>query len=552
MRLVESFVTWFSPRPDDVPELLNSPFDVGPLHPLAQRAMEAVQALLRTGHLGDGLSTSVLHGVQGGKMFGVLLVRAPDGRVGFLRGFSGQLEQRWDVAGWVPPVFDRDARRAVEPPGEKAVKALTAKVEAARADPIHQELKEAHARLLRTHEEARRALRAEHEARRAVRHQLRATAADDPARLAALDRESQTDDMALRDLKREWAKERAAIEALLHGANRRLAAVERLRRIVSQEVSWQLYDTYLFENALGHRRSLRALFEPTIPSSGTGDCAAPKLLVFARRHGLTPLGLAEFWWGAPPPGGGRLEGQRYPACRDKCGPLLPFLLEGTRVAPSERYRPRDVAPDELEVLHEDERLAVVNKPEGLLSVPGTDASVTDSVLARVKARWPNATGPLLVHRLDVETSGLLLVALDHEAFVHLQAQFIERTIFKRYVAVLDGTLERDEGRIELPLRVDLEQRPRQVVDFELGKPAATSFRVLERSLGRTRVELIPHTGRTHQLRVHAAHRLGLGLPIVGDRLYGRPERRLLLHAEHLRFVHPGSGETLAQSSNAPF
>ncbi|MCA2979113.1 MAG: RluA family pseudouridine synthase [Myxococcaceae bacterium] len=555
---MESFLTWFAPGPlpDELPLRLNSPFDVEPPHPLVARAAEVVKAQLAAGQLGPGRSTSALRGPAGGKMFGVLVARAPDGRVGFLKAFSGQLEQSWDVEGWVPPVFDRAARSAVEPRGEAVVKALTARVEAARASGRRGELEAALGALVDAQARARASLTALHEARRRERHlrreALRQGGADASAQLEALARMSQADDRELRAARRTWRDERASLEAEVAREVRRLEALERLRRIVSQVVSWQLYDTYLFENARGQQRSLRALFAPAVPSSGTGDCAAPKLLVFARRAGLVPLGLVEFWWGAPPPGGGRVEGACYPACRDKCGPLLPFLLEGLDVAPSRRYRPPPRETHALAVLLEDERVLVVNKPEGLLSVPGTDASVVDSVLARVRARHPAATGPLLVHRLDVETSGLLLVALDADAYVALQRQFIERRVGKRYVAVLDGTLGPDEGQVTLPLRVDLEQRPRQLVDFEHGRPALTEFRVTGRAAGRTRVHLFPKTGRTHQLRVHAAHPRGLGLPIVGDRLYGAPAQRLCLHAERLEFHHPSDGRLIVVEAAAPF
>lgn len=555
---VESVITWLVPQPspEERPRALNSPFDVGEPGPLVRRAVDAVTAQLRSGSIGPALSTDVLHGPEGGKMFGVLVVEAPDGRVGFLKAFSGQLRQSWDVEGWVPPVFDRAARLAVEPAGERVVKSLTARVEAFRHSAHRLELLDAKQQLTAAHDAERAAIRKEHEARKAERHQqrerLHADGLDSPEALRLFDRQSQADDVELQKRKREWRAEREAIDELLHRDARHLAALERLRRLVSQVVSWQIYDTYLFENARGQQRSVRALFSPTVPSSGTGDCAAPKLLVYAIRHGLRPLGLAEFWWGAPPPGGGRVEGAFFPACKDKCGPLLPFLLEGVDVAPSRRFQPKDLRAHELEVVLEDARFIVVHKPEGLLSVPGTDASVTDSVLARVRLRHPTATGPLIVHRLDVETSGLMLVALDEAAYVTLQAQFIEHTIQKRYQAVLEGVLAQDSGVISLPLRVDLEQRPRQLVDFEHGKQAETHFEVLERANGRTRVAFFPKTGRTHQLRVHAAHARGLAMPIVGDRLYGRPDRRLLLHAERLTFVHPTTGEAITVEAPTPF
>lgn len=550
----------FEPQPsaDERPRVLNSPFDADePPHPLARRAAEAVMARLAAGVIGPGIPTSTLYDDDDGKMFGVLVAAAPDGTVGYLQSFSGQIQRTWDLDGWVPPVFDRAARALSEPPGEAAVKALTARVIAARNAPEWAELHARTSALEARHAEERAALRARHDANRAARHAERArlaeagVAAPHPE-LHALAQLSRGDEAELRRENARWRAERATLEVDRKRLSRHLAALERLRRVVSQEVSWQLYDTYQFENPRGRHLSLRALFAPAVPSSGTGDCAAPKLLVHAFRHGLTPLALAEFWWGAPPPGGGRVEGAYYPACRDKCGPLLPFLLDGIAVAPSKRYRPPDLKHHELSVVFEDERLVVLVKPAGLLSVPGTDATVTDSVLERLRARYPDATGPLLVHRLDVETSGLLVAAKDADAFTALQKQFIERSVEKHYVAVLDGEVASARGVIELPLRVDLEQRPRQVVDFVHGKPAVTRYEVLATSAGRTRVAFFPETGRTHQLRVHASHRQGLGVAIVGDRLYGRPAPRLMLHAQSLTIAHPSTGERLSFDAPAPF
>jgi tRNA pseudouridine32 synthase/23S rRNA pseudouridine746 synthase len=554
---VTSLFTRFEPQPavSDRPRALNNPFDAEEPPPLARRAAEAVMAQLREGRIGPDLATSVLYGPEGGKMFGVLVAQDAHGRVGYLKSFSGQLQRTWDVVGWVPPVFDRRARERVEAAGEATVKALTKRVEEARSTPEWDEVETALRALACRHAEEARLLRARHAENKRWRDAERARlrAASLPlAELAALDRLSRADDLELRREKARWRGEREELEARRARLARRLAALERLRRLVSQEVSWQLYDTYRFESARGRQLSLRALFAPRAPSSGTGDCAAPKLLVHALRHRLTPLALAEFWWGAPPAGGARVEGAYYPACKDKCGPLLPFLLDGMEVAPLRRYRPPDLQRQELPIVYEDERLVVVLKPAGLLSTPGTDETVTDSVLERLRQRYPTATGSLLVHRLDVETSGLLVAAKDAQAYAALQRQFIERTVEKTYVAMLDGPVAQARGVIELPLRVDLEQRPRQVVDFEHGKPAVTRFEVLETAGGRTRVAFFPETGRTHQLRVHASHPRGLGVPIVGDRLYGRPDRRLMLHAQALRLRHPASGEILEFQAPASF
>jgi tRNA pseudouridine32 synthase/23S rRNA pseudouridine746 synthase len=290
------------------------------------------------------------------------------------------------------------------------------------------------------------------------------------------------------------------------------------------------------------------------PPGGAGDCAAPKLLAYAFRHGLTPIALAEQWIGAPPTTGGRIDGVYYPACRGKCGPILAHMLDGIDVEPAPQYGGGLIAPDEPRPLFEDEWLVIVDKPIGLLSIPGRGGALRDCVATRMRARYPDATGPLVVHRLDLDTSGVLLVAKDLQTYKALQRLFAIREIEKRYIAILDGDVTGESGTIDLPLRVDVDDRPRQIVDPVHGKPAITDWQVLTREGGRTRVALSPKTGRAHQLRVHAA--VGLGAPIVGDRLYGRPDGgemgRLLLHAEAIAFVHPHTGRQVSATRKAPF
>jgi|CXWL01.1.fsa_nt_gi tRNA pseudouridine32 synthase/23S rRNA pseudouridine746 synthase len=549
-----SDVTWFEPPPEpgEVPLVLNSPFDVEAPVPLAERAAHALMAQLREGILARGVSTAALHGPQGGKMFGVLVVQNAEGRVGFLRAFSGQLAQQWELEGFVPPVFDRALRVAVEPPGEVTVKSLTTRVEKEEANPERLRFQAELEALRQQQDLALTQLKQKHQARRVSRRESRAGMPAGDPRFEAFDQQSRADDAESRHAKASAKAQRATLEYPLHRLERRRRALHRLRHIVSLEVSRQLYDTYLFENAKGHATTLRALFAPHVPSSGTGDCAAPKLLVYAQRNALTPLAILEFWWGAPPLGGARREGSYYAACKDKCGPLLPFLLDGMAVLPSQRFRPPELSKHPLPIVFQDEHFVVVEKPAGLLSIPGTDATVVDSVQARMRTLFPKATGPLIVHRLDLETSGLMLVALTDDAYQALQGQFLRREVKKRYTAILDGAVANDSGTIELPLRVDLEQRPRQIVDFEHGKPAVTEYRVVERANGKTRVALFPFTGRTHQLRVHAAHRDGLGTPILGDRLYGTPHARLALHAELLEVRHPATGAVMVFRSPAPF
>jgi len=310
-------------------------------------------------------------------------------------------------------------------------------------------------------------------------------------------------------------------------------------------------NSYRLSNRLGEEQVLSHFFTSQVPD-GAGDCAAPKLLDYAHRHGLMPVALAEFWWGASPSQAVRHHGHFYPACRSKCHPILPFMLRGLELQP-QHFPGGDAydahAPD---TVYEDDELVVVNKPAGLLSVPGKE--VEDSVLTRLRLRYPDASGPLLVHRLDMSTSGLLLAAKTAASHKTLQQQFEIRSVEKRYQAILSKRLPEqvEAGSVELPLRVDLDDRPRQLVCFSHGRSATTHWQVIERQKSSTRVYLYPLTGRTHQLRLHAAHKDGLNAPIVGDELYGVEGERLLLHAERLRFTHPGSGQGLEVMAAAPF
>ncbi|MGV6815913.1 MAG: RluA family pseudouridine synthase [Thiotrichales bacterium] len=301
-------------------------------------------------------------------------------------------------------------------------------------------------------------------------------------------------------------------------------------------------------NPAGEQRGQSSFYaEPVSPDAES--CAPAILLDFANRHGLENIALTEFWWGSPPPDRVRRHQHFYPSARSACGPLLEFLLQGIEVEP--RPEPRVLAAsDELDIVYEDRYLLLLNKPGGLLSVPGK--TVTDSVLGRLRRKFPDATGPLLLHRLDLGTSGLLLAAKTTEIHKSLQHQFMQRRIKKTYVAVLDGELRKKEGSIDLPLRVDLMDRPHQMVCERWGKPARTRWTLAAVDHGRSLVYFYPETGRTHQLRVHAAHAYGLGLPIVGDELYGQPAERLMLHASELEFWHPGNEHPLKVLCPPPF
>src|SRR5690606_28346717 len=307
-----------------------------------------------------------------------------------------------------------------------------------------------------------------------------------------------------------------------------------------------------FLNAKGETRAVLDIFEEAIkmlPPAGAGECAAPKLLQYAYLHNLKPICLAEFWWGAPPGSEVRKHKYFYPSCRGKCEPILGHMLQGLDVDPNPMLE-NQASNVDIEIIYEDDDIIVVNKPAEFLSVPGIN--VQDSVQTRILTRNPEITGPVIIHRLDMSTSGILVIAKNKEAHQFIQDQFIQHTIQKRYTALLDGIITPEEGLIDLPLRVDLEDRPRQVVCYEYGKPAQTKFNVVAIENGKTRIHYFPLTGRTHQLRVHSAHSKGLNTPIVGDDLYGKRADRLHLHAGYIQFVHPTTKQIIEFEVADPF
>jgi tRNA pseudouridine32 synthase/23S rRNA pseudouridine746 synthase len=479
----QATVIEFSPQPSsgDCPTRFPTPFDRAAVHPLARRAAAELMETLQSRDAAHWR----LREAGNGKMFGVLVVAAGDGTIGYLRGFSGMVHGTWDIDGWAPPTFDRHAYDGVRIPAEAEMMGF-----------------------------------------KAQRAALLATVSN------------------------------GASPANMHRVNTAVRALDAARAARSRALTTRLHDSYRFENAHGEVRSLRLLFAPGEPPTGSGDCAAPKLLAHAYRLGARPIALAEFWWGATSATGDRREGVYYAACRGKCLPILTHMLDGLPVEPPPLFGIAAIDPAEPRAVFEDEHLLVVEKPTGLLTVPGRSASLSDCVVSRLRRRYPHATGPLAVHRLDLDTSGLLLVAKHADAAKALQRMFSLREIEKHYVAWVNGNVVADHGHITLPLRVDVDDRPRHIHDPVFGKPAHTEWHVLARQNGRTCVRFNAHTGRSHQLRVHSAHPQGLDAPIAGDRLYGHnppsEDERMLLHAERLAFVHPVSGKRLVIEQSAPF
>ncbi|MCB0478481.1 MAG: RluA family pseudouridine synthase, partial [Crocinitomicaceae bacterium] len=313
-----------------------------------------------------------------------------------------------------------------------------------------------------------------------------------------------------------------------------------------------LFRQYTFLNGKGENKSLLDIFDDfsgILPPAGAGECVAPKLFQYAYVHQLKPITFAEFWWGKSPASEIRKHMHFYPSCRGKCEPILGHMLEGIAVDPNPMLEnPADGKT--IRILFEDEYLAVIHKPHEFLSVPGK--TINDSVYERVKGLFPGATGPLCVHRLDMSTSGLMLIAKDLKTHEKLQRQFLNKTIKKRYVAILDGELSSRKGEINLPLRVDLNNRPQQMVCYEHGKEAKTFYEVLSIENNQTKIYFYPITGRTHQLRVHAAHPEGLNAPIKGDDLYGERADRLYLQAQRIEFFHPVRKETIVVEDEKEF
>ena len=307
---------------------------------------------------------------------------------------------------------------------------------------------------------------------------------------------------------------------------------ERKRRSMALQ-EW-LFKQYSFLNAQGERRNLLDIFAPSYPPGGAGDCCAPKLLQAAYEASYTPLCMAEFWVGNSPADELRAEGNFYPSCRSKCLPILGHMLKGLSVEANPLAEVHEDLLKRIRVLHQEDDFLVMSKPSGLLSVPGKE--YVPSVLDFVRGHYPQATGPLIVHRLDMDTSGLMVVALNEAAYHRLQGLFLQRKVLKTYLAILEKPMSPgSSGEITLPLAPDIQDRPRQKVDYTYGKESHTTYRVLDNVDGHALVALTPHTGRTHQLRVHCAHPSGLDNPIVGDRLYGKAADRLMLHAAKLAF-----------------
>ena len=595
-----------------LPEKFTYPFHYTP-HPLCVLAAEEVKEYIAS-------RKEWQEELASGKMFGVLIVQTDNGitnneenQIGYLAAFSGNLAGKNLHPYFVPPVYD-----LLQPEGffkieEEQISAINIRIRELENSSSYLgskekwkiETEQAKAVLNQAKAELKMAKEA-----REIRRQSSPELSEEEQ--ASLIRESQYQKAEYKRLEKEWKKRLEELETEVRHFDIEIERLKTERKERSAALQRKLFEQFRMLNALGEVKDLYTIFEQTVqkvPPAGAGECALPKLLQYAYLHQLKPLAMAEFWWGDSPKNEIRHHGYYYPSCKGKCEPILQHMLQGLEVDENPLLNPVH-EEEELEIVFEDEWLLVVNKPAGMLSVPGK-AEDRDSVYHRLKKKYPEATGPMIVHRLDMATSGLLLVAKTKEVHQDLQAQFANRSIKKRYVAVLDGTIIKTEketkpiaekailiaketvstkktakaertgrtGRIELPLCLNPLDRPRQMVSRKHGKEAITEYQIIseseritsesentfnesnrinesERSINEsrkyTRIVFYPLTGRTHQLRVHAAHPEGLGCPILGDELYGKKADRLYLHAEYIEFRHPIYGNILCIQKEADF
>ena len=535
----------FHPLCSDLPrpERFTYPFCYEP-HPLCLLAASEVQQYIAN-------IDCWKEEIAKGKMFGVLVVER-DGCLGYLAAYSGQLGGRNNWGFFVPAIYDM-----LQPDGyfkteERKISAINDEVKALEQDEqmiqLLQDLKLIKVNAGLTIGQYKQDMEDAKKRRDDIRQKETLSAEKE----TELIKESQFMKAKLKRIKKRFKEEEDRITICLKDKEEKLNRLKQKRKQLSDDLQQWLFKQFRVLNGLGEESNLLDIFSNTvghIPPAGAGECCAPKLLQYAYKHHFHPVCMAEFWWGASPKTEIRHHLHYYPACRGKCKPILEFMLKGLSVEDN----PLDIYKEhQIETIYEDESLVVICKPEGLLSVPGKGD--LPSVLSEMRKRYPQADGPMIVHRLDMDTSGLLVVAKTMKAYLNLQQQFCNHTIKKRYVALLTHRPNNlESGTIDLPLSPDPLDRPRQIVNKIEGKAAITKYHIRKTFRnGMTLVDLYPQTGRTHQLRVHCAHHLGLDSPIVGDRLYGQSGDRLFLHAEQIEFTHPITGKQMTFTRLANF
>lgn len=540
--------------PADMP----SPFQIPP-HPIASMAAHELM---------HNLSHNLIHSTYDfglsqdstsvGKMMGVLVVEDLSTQsIGYLSAFSGRLGDTYDVLPFVPPICNILEEHGFFRQGETLISQINIDIERLTEDiertDILQQIKKTDQSYKHALAELKIKLKQNKANRAAIRQQLRIdTSTHEKNILHNLSNESQKDHYLLKDLKKTYHNKIADLKAQLDVLETRIQVLKAQRKAMSNQLQERLFEEYTFVDLDKNYHTLKDIFNLDIgqsPPSGAGECCAPKLLQYAIENNLRPLAMAEFWWGKSPDSELRRHQHFYPPCRSKCLPILTKMLKKDFRKEADRLRKMDIDIT-LPIIYEDDSIIVLDKPSGLLTVPGKSNQI--SVFSLIRKKYPRISGPIIVHRLDMDTSGLLLVAKSKDIFVNLQKQFLHHKIKKKYIALLDGKISQSYGEISLPIRVDLEDRPRQMVCYQYGKEAHTHWEKINDINGQTLVAFYPTTGRTHQLRIHAAHIHGLNTPIVGDDLYGTPSQRLHLHASSLGFFHPVHNGWMVFDAECPF
>ena len=571
----------------DIPERMNNPLDYQP-HPLCIAVCKELQTYLSK-------REDWREEIDKGKMFGVLIVEnaKPEpgaSEIGYLAAYSGQIGGRSDWDDFVPAVFDY-----LQPDGyfktheaeisdiNQRIKQLEGNEHIKEAKSLIQQLQEERKRTIAAYQEKMKEAKAKRDARREAGNLT-------PEEEAEMVKESQFMKAELRRLKKSLS-EKTTLETEYEVFQADILRLKQLRKTLSDALQQWLFLQFRMQNHEGEIKDLQEIFRDAalrdypqatlatsriaalkmVPPAGSGECCEPKLLQYAYLHGYKPLQMAMFWWGESPKEEIRHHLQFYPACNGKCKPILHWML------PDTVFDSKIAEKQALEILYEDDQLAVIHKPSGLLSVPGRDSS-QPSVYSIMRKKYPATSSPLIVHRLDMATSGLMIIAKTDFAYHRLQNEFLHHRVQKKYIAIIGckdqeacdkiwekakkkemkeeerSSIASGKQKISLPLMPDYLDRPRQIVNHAQSKEAITEYEVLDRiDATHLRLALYPKTGRTHQLRVHCAHHEGLNAPILGDPLYGNEKAsRLHLHAEEITFVHPLTGKEINIKREADF
>ena len=529
----------------EIPKRLQYPMQYYP-HQIAIEAAEDFQSYLEKNPDIHDFFSKTKQGDSGGKMLGVLVVENDQNEYFYLRAFSGKLGGETDLEGFAPPIYNYTCPSNIFIPRTKVIDDLTIELEETRSIHLSPLIKERDS-ISQAFENQINESRDNINKNKVKRQELRAFASD--IELDELNRQSAKERKEFKAIKKAFKEATSKIDEQIKTIQKEVEALVKTRKGLSRKLQEDLFIELILENVLGEQKNVKEIFDEytgNLPPAATGECAAPKLFQFAIQNDLKPVALAEFWWGTSSKNEVRKHKHFYPACKSKCAPILPFLLKGLDIEDNPLLKEIEFT---VPILFEDEHLLIINKPSGMLSVDGK--SDLKSVQTWLQENY-QFEGPGLVHRLDMATSGILLIAKSKDIHEHLQKQFFRKEIQKEYTAILDGIIDKSSGIVDLPIRTDFEDRPRQMVCYVHGKSSQTKYEVLSRKENETTIKFQPISGRTHQLRVHAAHIDGLNTAIKGDDLYGKPSDRLHLHASKLQFKHPVSNQEVVIECRADF